>query len=88
MTPPKAYPCLHLSHYDFCIPSLGFGTYHKSRTGADGKVKKAVLAALRTGYRHIDTAALYGCEEEVGEALKEWIEEGGKREDVFVTTKL
>jgi diketogulonate reductase-like aldo/keto reductase len=88
---PKTYPYLHLPHYDFCIPALGYGTYFAPSSGrkdADGSVKRSVLAALRSGYRHIDTAALYECEDEVGEAIKEWVESGGKREEIFVTTKL
>jgi len=47
--------------------------------------KRAVAAALKLGYRHIDTAAIYGNEKEVGEALRE---SGVERRDVFVTTKL
>jgi len=45
----------------------------------------AVLAALEAGYRHIDTAALYGNEESVGAAIRE---SGIPREQIFVTTKL
>lgn len=65
--------------------AIGLGTWK-----ANGKeVKKAVKDALYAGYRHIDTAAVYGNEEEVGEALKEVFEEGNiLREDVFVTSKL
>ncbi|RPA74754.1 Aldo/keto reductase [Ascobolus immersus RN42] len=87
---PKTYPYLHLPHYDFCIPALGYGTYFSPRSGRegnDGSVKRSVLTALKAGYRHIDTAALYECEEEVGEALREWFDMGGRREEVFVTTK-
>lgn len=47
--------------------------------------KQAVLAALKAGYRHIDTAACYGNEEAVGEAIKE---SGIPREEIFITTKL
>jgi alcohol dehydrogenase (NADP+) len=65
------------------IPAVGFGTFQ----GEDGNehVKDAVLKALQKGYRHIDTAAAYGNEKEVGNAIKE---SGIKREDIFVTTKL
>jgi len=45
----------------------------------------AVLAALETGYRHIDTAAMYGNEESVGAAIRM---SGVRRENIFVTTKL
>ncbi|KAF8862531.1 hypothetical protein BDZ45DRAFT_616832 [Acephala macrosclerotiorum] len=65
------------------LPAVGFGTFQ----GEDGnsKVKEAVLAALRNGSRHIDTAAAYGNEREVGDAIKE---SGIPRAEIFVTTKL
>lgn len=47
--------------------------------------RQAVLSALKNGYRHIDTAAVYGNEEAVGEAIKE---SGISRKDLFITTKL
>jgi diketogulonate reductase-like aldo/keto reductase len=48
-------------------------------------VKEVVLKALQQGYRHIDTAAAYRNEKEVGEAIKE---SGIGRKEIFVTTKL
>ena len=66
---------------DVRMPLLGFGTWQA--TGQAGY--EAVLAALDTGYRHIDTATMYGNEEEVGRAVRD---SGLPREDVFVTTKL
>ncbi|KAJ1565050.1 hypothetical protein HK405_013284, partial [Cladochytrium tenue] len=52
-------------------------------------IKAAVLEALRSGYRHIDCAAIYGNEKEIGDALGEAFREGiVKREDIFVTSKL
>jgi L-arabinose reductase len=65
------------------IPAVGFGTFQ----GDDGncQVKAAVLAALRRGFRHIDTAAAYGNEKEVGQAIRE---SGIARTEIFVTTKL
>ena len=64
------------------IPVLGFGTWK----AADGEeAYQAVLAALKAGYRHIDTAAIYQNEESVGRAIKD---SGLKREDLFITTKL
>jgi len=64
------------------IPTVGFGTWQ----AADGtEAKNAVLDALKAGYRHIDTAAIYGNEKAVGEAIAEF---GIAREDIFVTTKL
>ncbi len=68
------------------IPCIGFGTWQTP----DGDVAyESVLAALRAGYRHIDTATAYGNEESVGRAINDFLKEGRvKREDLFITTKL
>ncbi len=67
------------------IPQLGFGTYKIDNDDAP----EAVLSALRVGYRHLDTAQMYGNEVGVGKALAAMGEELGlDRSDVFVTTKL
>lgn len=63
------------------IPGLGYGTYQTPNE----ETKKAVLEALSVGYRHIDTAAVYGNEQGVGAALKE---SDIAREEIFVTSKL
>lgn len=63
------------------IPQLGFGVWQVP----DDTVVEAVSHALEAGYRSIDTAAAYGNEEGVGEALRR---SGLQREEVFVTTKL
>lgn len=63
------------------IPQLGFGTY--GRNGESGV--EAILCALATGYRHIDTAQTYDTEREVGRAVRK---SGLKRDEVFVTTKI
>lgn len=63
------------------IPLLGFGTW--KLTGQEAY--DAVLEALKIGYRHIDTAAVYGNEEEVGRAIKD---SEVPRSDLFITTKL
>jgi len=52
-------------------------------------VKKAVKDAIDLGYRHIDTAFLYDNEKEIGEAIRDKIEDGSvTREDLFITTKV
>ncbi|XP_071486036.1 aldo-keto reductase family 1 member A1-A-like [Diadema antillarum] len=67
------------------FPLLGLGTW-KSKPD---QVRVAVLEAIAAGYRHIDGAAAYNNEEEVGAAIKEKIADGTiTREDIFVTTKL
>jgi len=64
------------------IPQLGLGVW---QTRAGATCEAAVLAALEAGYRHIDTAAMYGNEESVGAAIRM---SGIPRENIFVTTKL
>ncbi|TFK23951.1 Aldo/keto reductase [Coprinopsis marcescibilis] len=63
------------SGYD--IPLLGFGVYLNG--------KDPILEAFKVGYRHVDTAQMYGNEAEVGEAVAQ---SGLKREDIFITTKI
>lgn len=63
------------------IPQMGFGTY--GRRDNDGV--SAILSALETGYRHLDTAQDYENEREVGEAVAK---SGLARDAVFVTTKI
>jgi 2,5-diketo-D-gluconate reductase B len=63
------------------IPAIGFGTM----TLKDSVGVEMTAAALRAGYRHLDTAQMYGNEREVGEGLRA---SGVKREDVFITTKV
>jgi len=64
------------------IPIIGFGTWQTP----DGDVaEKSVLTAIREGYTHIDTAAIYGNEESVGRGIKA---SGIKRSELFLTTKL
>ncbi len=62
------------------IPRVGLGVWQSG-----GATKKAVTAALAAGYRHVDTAAVYGNEAIVGAAIAE---SSVPREEVFITTKL
>lgn len=67
------------------MPALGLGTW-KSEAG---EVYGAVRAALECGYRHIDCAAIYLNEEDVGRALSDAFAAGdAKREDIWITSKL
>lgn len=68
------------------IPSVGLGTWKSEKN----KVGDAVYYAVaKAGYRHIDCAAVYGNEKEIGNAFKKIFDEGKvKREEVFVTSKL
>jgi diketogulonate reductase-like aldo/keto reductase len=63
------------------IPQLGFGVF----LVPDSETKAAVATALQVGYRHIDTAKLYGNEASVGAAIAE---SGIPRDELFVTTKV
>ncbi|MBX5044645.1 aldo/keto reductase [Rhizobium lentis] len=63
------------------IPALGFGTFRMP--GPD--VLRIVPHALKVGFRHVDTAQIYGNEAEVGEAI---VNSGVARGDIFLTTKV
>ncbi|MEA5031408.1 MAG: aldo/keto reductase, partial [Sphaerochaeta sp.] len=64
------------------MPGLGLGVF---KVGDGSPVVSAVKSALRAGYRSIDTAAVYGNEEGVGQAIKE---SGLDREKLFITSKV
>lgn len=67
------------------VPAFGLGTWKSD----PGEVYEAVRVALKVGYRHLDCAAIYGNEEEVGQAIEDSIKEGVvSREDLWVTSKL
>ena len=77
------------------MPMVGLGTWGgHTEDGKGGYIQKpfdkgtnykAVMAALKAGYRHIDTASFYFNEVEVGNAIRD---SGIPREEIFVTTKL
>lgn len=64
------------------IPQLGLGVF---RTPSGAETVNSVKWALEAGYRHIDTAKIYGNEESVGKAIRE---SGIPRNEIFLTTKL
>jgi len=70
---------------DAVMPALGLGTWKSE----PGKVSKAVEVAIKHGYRHVDAAAAYGNEKEVGDGLHAGLKAAGiERKDIFLTTKL
>lgn len=80
MTTPTTIPTVRLNDgYD--IPQLGYGVFKVPPADTE----RAVSEALEVGYRHIDTAAIYGNEEGVGAAIAA---SGIARPDLFITTKL
>ena len=84
MTSSQSVPALPLGHAStggLAIPQLGFGVWEVP----DASVDAAVGRALEVGYRHIDTARIYGNEEGVGRVLAST---DVPRDDIFVTTKV
>lgn len=79
MTSPAQVPVVTLPGGP--MPEVGFGTW---RLRGD-KARAAVQEALAVGYRHIDTATMYGNEEDIGQALAD---SGVDRAEVFLTTKI
>lgn len=63
------------------IPAVGFGTWQ----AAPSEVERAVEVALRNGYRHVDCAAIYRNETEVGRGIRA---SGVARDEIYLTTKL
>src|SRR5690349_22456925 len=80
MAPTTTVPALELNN-GVTLPALGLGVFQSPPE----ETAAAVRAALREGYRHIDTAAAYGNEREVGEAIAT---SGIDRSEVFVETKI
>lgn len=72
------------------MPLLGYGTSHVAGAGLPGQPGyEAIRAAIRAGYRFLDTAALYQNEHVVGKAIEDAINEGlVERQDLFVCTKV
>lgn len=66
----------------YSIPCIGYGTW---QTPAGETAKNAVINAIEAGYRHIDTATVYGNESSVGEGIRE---SGVCREHLFITSKV
>ncbi len=69
------------------IPAIGLGTFGSDRFTAD-QVAEAVEGAIEVGYRHIDCAAVYQNEKEVGNALQRAMAKGVTREELWITSKV
>jgi len=72
---------IHITHKEFKIPALGYGTWQLKEKDCVNGVRKA----LDIGYRHIDTAQIYENEEYVGEAIKD---SRIDRKEIFLVTKI
>ncbi|XP_048002182.1 aldo-keto reductase AKR2E4-like isoform X2 [Leguminivora glycinivorella] len=75
------------------MPALALGTYLGFNEqgiihSENHQLRSVISQAIDVGYRHFDTAAIYGTEGEVGEGVAAKIKEGVRRSDIFVTTKL
>ncbi|KAF1841934.1 Aldo/keto reductase [Cucurbitaria berberidis CBS 394.84] len=70
------------------IPAVGFGTF--ANEGSKGETYTAVTHALKTGYRHLDCAWFYQNEEEVGDAVRDFLAQNPSvtRKDLFICTKV
>ena len=67
------------------IPLLGYGTWGLDTSNAS----EAVSIALQTGYKHLDCAAIYGNQKEVGKGIADGLEKSGlDRSEIWVTSKL
>lgn len=71
------------------IPRIGFGTAVWPFASSDA-MKEAILNAIKLGYRHFDSAALYQSEKPLGEAIAEALRSGliKSRDELFITSKL
>lgn len=84
--PAEKIPTMTLSN-GVTMPAIGLGTFGSDHADAD-LVSGVVAEALRMGYRYIDCAACYGNEPEIGRVLKQAMDEGLPREDLFILSKL
>jgi alcohol dehydrogenase (NADP+) len=84
---PRLVPAVLLATGDK-IPVIGMGTFGSDNYGAE-EIAEAVRVAIKMGYRHLDCAAVYGNEKEIGDVLRELFQEGVvKREELWITSKV
>ena len=69
------------------IPAVGLGTFGSDRFSGE-EIAAAVEGAISIGYRHIDCASVYGNEHLIGPALRNAMQAGVKREELWITSKV
>ncbi|MHC4114752.1 MAG: aldo/keto reductase [Planctomycetota bacterium] len=69
------------------MPAIGLGTFGSDRFSGED-IAEAVKGAISIGYRHIDCASIYGNENLIGQSLKEVMQGGIKRQELWITSKL
>src|SRR3954468_19622698 len=69
------------------MPAIGLGTFGSDHASAE-LVAQAVIGAAAVGYRHFDCASVYGNEDRIGESLQSLFQNGLRREEIWVTSKL
>ena len=69
------------------IPAIGLGTFGSDRFSGE-IIAEAVKGAIAVGYRHIDCASVYGNEHQIGQALREVMAAGIKRDELWITSKV
>ena len=69
------------------MPAIGLGTFGSDHASAE-LVAQAVIGAAAVGYRHFDCASVYDNEDRIGEALQNLFQNGLRREEIWVTSKL
>src|SRR5579859_2194338 len=69
------------------IPVVGLGTFGSDHHSAE-VIAEAVKGAIDVGYRHVDCAVVYGNEHLIGHSLREAMQKGVRRQDLWITSKL
>ncbi|MED6205322.1 hypothetical protein PIB30_016704 [Stylosanthes scabra] len=74
----------------FTMPVMGLGTADALESNGGEATKQAVIEAIKVGYRHFDTASIYGSEQALGEAIAEALKLAliTSRDELFITSKL
>jgi alcohol dehydrogenase (NADP+) len=83
---PRKVPTRTL-HSGAKIPAIGLGTFGSDRFSGE-QIAEAVKGAIAVGYRHIDCASVYGNEHLIGQSLRDVMDGGLKREELWITSKV